>query len=48
MRKLNILFDCTSLPLDAFCVLTGVEDEDWLLDCVDWVEWTQPRYFHQN
>jgi len=32
----------------AFIVVYGYFDEDWIHCLVDEVEWTQPRYYHQN
>ncbi|MBA7534364.1 hypothetical protein ES705_26610 [subsurface metagenome] len=41
-------YDCTNLPLAAFCAIYGLEGEEWQMECIDWVEWTHTRYYHQN
>lgn len=32
----------------ALCVLLGQEDVQWAKFEVDEVEWTDPKYYHQN
>ncbi|MBA7694973.1 hypothetical protein ES703_103589 [subsurface metagenome] len=32
----------------AITILLGQEDVDFIFVVVDEVEWTQPRYYHQN
>lgn len=34
--------------LEALLVILGTENEWWVPALVDQVEWTDPRFFHQN
>jgi len=34
--------------IEDITILLGEEDEFWIYCVVDEVEWTQPRYYHQN
>lgn len=38
----------TDAILEALLVILGTEGEWWIPAIVDQVEWTQPKYFHQN
>jgi len=38
----------TDEVLAALLVIWGAENEWWVPAMVDRVEWTDPRYFHQN
>lgn len=38
----------TDAILEALLVILGTENEWWVSALVDAVEWTDPKYFHQN
>jgi len=32
----------------ALTVLLGAEHKYWIEVSLDWIEWTNPKYYHQN